>query len=80
MLQFSAVLNSVFTVSQRSHIFYCYSNMFGVGQHYFVFIKNPTLSIPVHEGGEVLKFFPACTGAQLREECWYLKSDSHKLY
>lgn len=26
MLQFSAVLNSAFTVSQRSHIFYCYSN------------------------------------------------------
>lgn len=51
MLQFSAVLNSAFTVSQRSHIFYCYSNTFGVGQHYFVFIKNPTLSIPVHEGG-----------------------------
>lgn len=53
MLQFSAVLNSAFTVSQRSHIFYCYSNTFGVAQHYFVFIKNPILSIPVHEGGGV---------------------------
>lgn len=56
MLQFSAVLNSAFTVSQRSHIFYCYSNTFGVAQHYFIFIKNPTLSIPVHEGGKFWSF------------------------
>lgn len=59
MLQFSAVLNSAFTVSQRSHIFYCYSNRFGVAQHYFVFIKNPTLSIPVHEGGGSFEVFPS---------------------